>query len=120
MALIETSPVKSMFGKKTGRYVARLGTVSIEGDTREHAKANLLEHLDNLDSNHARRRYLFCGDNKTILVVHWSNNAWAYDIIDSERDYACSCLMSSTCLDTAIDRARSHADQSYGGVIKQL
>lgn len=121
MATIEVKAAKTMMGRKTGGYVAVInGRTDVHGDTATIAKANMLDYLAAIELNHATRRYLFCGNGKTILVVHWSNVAWAYDIIDAERSYPSGCIMSTTDLREAIKQATAHAEQSYNGVLRAM
>lgn len=120
---IETAPKRTLFGKRTGRMAAKIvgplhDTDAIEGDSISDAKSNLLGYLHAIEEHHGTRRYLVCGDG-TILAIHWFGTGWAYDIFGGERTFKSSCMARETDLETFTAQARAHAEQSYGGVVRQ-
>lgn len=123
---ITTAPQKTMFGKRTGGVLARLETptsvsvIDAGGRTATLAKSALLAQMARAVENQTVR-YIFCADNaRTVLVVRFSHDSWGYDIIDAERSYPSGCWMPSADLRAAVDAAKSHAEQSYGGVLKAI
>lgn len=121
---IVTTPERSMFGKRTGAIVATLtGAYGSEvaratGSTATDAKAALVRQVAQL-CEEPRPTYLFCGDG-TVLVVFRTFNGWEYEIVSAERTYPSGCLMTVTTRAQAVAAAVSHAEQSYGGVVRQL
>lgn len=121
---IVTAPGRTMFGKRTGSIVASLtgeygsDVASAAGPTATNAKAALVRHLAQL-CEEPRPSYLFCGDG-TVLVVFRTFSGWEYEIVSAERTAPCGCLMNVATRDQAIAAAVSHADQSYGGVVRRL
>lgn len=121
---VVTTPERSMFGKRTGAIVATLtGAYGSEvaratGSTATDAKAALVRQVAQL-CEEPRPTYLFCGDG-TVLVVFRTFNGWEYEIVSAARTYPSGCLMMVTTRAQAVAAAVSHAEQSYGGVVRQL
>lgn len=121
---VVTTPERTMFGKRTGAIVATLtGEYGSEvaraaGPTATDAKTALMRQLAQL-CDEPRPTYLFCGDG-TVLVVFRTFTGWEYEMVSAERTYPCGCLMNVTTRAQAVAAAASHADQSYGGVVRQL
>lgn len=121
---IVTTPGRTMFGKRTGSMVASLtgeygsDVASAAGPTATDAKAALVRHLAQL-CEEPRPSYLFCGDG-TVLVVFRTFSGWEYEIVSAERTTPCGCLLNVATRDQAIASAMSHAEQSYGGVVRRL
>jgi len=68
-----------------------------------------LKHMEQI-----RRHVIGCGDG-TVLFVSYQYGSWGYVICGPDRNSACS----NSCADTiekAIERAKDHAVQCYGGV----
>ena len=90
------------------------------GDGRKAAAADLLaKAVRAYDAT--SHRYLFCGDG-TMLVVRWFGESWGYDILhaDTDRESVASCLTNREFVADVVADAVRHAEQSYGGVVRQL
>ena len=123
---VTTAPQKTMFGKRTGGFVAKLesdyssNVASAAGPNATLAKSALIDYLGRIASND-QRAYLFCGDSKTVLVVSFAGESWQYDIVSADRVNRCGCIMPGvSSFREAKDRAYEHAGQSYGGVLNCL
>lgn len=120
-AAITVQPARTMFGKRGKGYVARFGRdADVRGATKTEAKQNLLDYLAAIEEHHRTRRYVICGDGQTVLVIYWYGAGWAYDIIDRERTNSCGCMTRHTDLAQVVKDASSHAEQSYGGVVRVI
>lgn len=126
MYRLTTIPQVTMFGKRTGSIEARLesdwspNVASATGASATLAKAALLDLLGRMASN-TERAYLFCGDSKTVLIVSFAGTAWQYDIVSADRTSRSGCIMPGVqSFREAVDRAREHAGQSYGGILNEL
>ncbi len=117
---------RTMLGKRTGKIRASIigadrgvPAYQVEGDTPTEAKQALLNGLGTLAEHQHKRRYLFCGDGQTILVVYMLTDGAAYDIISADRPHPSGC-MTSLSFDACVKAAESHAEQSYGGVRRSM
>lgn len=123
---ITTTANKTMFGKRTGGHKAALrpvgGSMVLDADGANvtEAKSALLNKLGRMAQHTYQHTYVFCGDGQTVLVVHFAGECWGYDIVDAERSVPCGCWMPNAGPLEAIQAAKSHAEQSYGGVRKVL
>lgn len=123
---VTTRAQRSMLGKRSGRIEAILtsphgSTVqTVDAKTATEAKALMFDYCA-AHAENATIRYLFCADeSRTLLVVRYSNGCWGYDIIDPARSYASGCWMPNANRKAVIEAARSHAAQSWGGVIREM
>jgi hypothetical protein len=123
---IKTSAKRNMFGKRTGKFSAGLmaddsgvAAYEVEADTATDAKDALINALGVLADHQYKRRYLFCGDGRTILIVYMTASGACYDIIDDERAHASGCMTSQS-FDACVKAAEAHAESSYGGVRHKL
>lgn len=66
-------------------------------------------------SNADRHGHLFCAEGGTVLHVRHGNMAWGYSIVQPGRDGFTGTWGFDT-FDEAVDVAREHARQSWGGV----
>jgi hypothetical protein len=116
---IVTSNLKG--GRKTACLI-HMGSVSLSyvspnPCTAQEAKQKLLDCIGRQQSAQISRKYIVCNDG-TMLAVYF-NNGWCYDIIhpESDRGFCSSTHFADDCdYSDAVKAARSHAEQSYGGI----
>ena len=90
------------------------GTLArVKSEARKEAEKYLKRCEENL--RNPEKQLIVCNDG-TVLFVHF-RNGWEYSIAGKERvgAYAGVCLTGDS-FDDCKARARSHAEQSYGGV----
>lgn len=104
--------------KGSRKYVARLGSFEAVGRTATEAKAKLEEELRKLVDNYWRLRYLFTG-NGEVLCVRYYGYSWGYDVARVGEMHACGCVGLPD-YETALAKARDHAEQCYGGVVWEV
>lgn len=104
--------------KGSRKYVARLGTLEATGRTATEARQKLEEELERLTRNHLTRRYLFTKSGEVLCVTYYGYS-WGYDIARVGGAHVCSCLGVAS-YEEALEKARSHAEQSYGGVVWEV
>lgn len=102
-------------GRRTGRTIASLNYYTFAvGASRAEALANLLHMLDEASQN-TDHRYIYTRDG-VLLACYYRAGSWGYDIVRQGEMVTPSCWGSSS-LSEVIERARAHAEQSYGGVV---
>lgn len=125
---IKAVQAKNVRGRKVpGKFFGRfahieeiLARTHTTFPTEEEAEAAVLNALRSMDSDLRKRHIIVCNDGH-VLSVHWVGlfNGYAYAIVDpsSTRNYSSSvqCAADKTFGDCCA-MARSHAEQSYGGV----
>ena len=70
-----------------------------------------------VEQDNYQRKIIACKGGE-VLIVHFRNGQWGYDIAGPDRSGCCSCWGSKT-FQEAIDSAVQHSEQSYGGVLWQ-
>jgi hypothetical protein len=95
----------------------RVVQVGDEQSTKEAALQSLAQRLIDQEHHWVHREYTFCADG-TLLVLYWADGGWAYDIVHANNARATSCFMARDSLSKAQASVKSHAEQSYGGVVK--
>lgn len=109
---IEVSADKTMFGRRTGLHTATLGEFSAQGKTATEAKSALLT----LIAEHKPFFYVIGTKAGDVFVVTRSIGGTEYRICGGQRTYASGCLMAHNEREKAIQQARAHAEQSFGGI----
>lgn len=104
---------KTMFGKRTGKHTAELGDFNAEGKTATEAKAALLETI----AAFRPTGYTIGSVNGDVFIVtRGITGAMQYSICGSGRTFGSGCLMNTTDAKTAVEAARKHAIDSFGGI----
>ena len=104
---------KTMFGKRTGKHTAELGEFTGEGATATEAKSALLAGI----ADYRPAQYVIGAVGGTFIVTRSLNGCMQYAICGPGRSYASACLMATTDANTAIEAARKHANESFGGIV---
>lgn len=121
---IAVAPVKTWAGKRTGFYRAEIRQVggiadmSADGETAKEAKTALVNALGELANHTFTRSYTFTKAGP-VLVLYYNGN-WCYDIISPDRNWPSSCIMGKSSYLDALASVRGHAEQCFGGVLKQM
>lgn len=130
MLRIKVQQAKNAKGRKVQAWGASL-VHGINGESRtlletptgdymsaEAAVQDLTETLTSLDDAF-RLRILFCGDG-TVLVVRkfGAFGGFGYSQHSPAHAHGCACMGGLDTLEQAEARARKHADQVYGGVVR--
>ena len=104
---------KTMFGKRTGNHTAELGEFNAEGKTATEAKSALLAKV----AEYRPTNYVIGAVGATFIVTRSLHGTMQYSICGPGRTYAGSCLLSTTDAKTAVENARQHATDSFGGIV---
>jgi len=104
---------KTIFGKRTGNHTAELGEFNAEGTTATAAKAALLQTV----AEYRPTQYVIGAVAATFIVTRSLNGMMQYAICGPGRTYASGCLMSTKDAKTAIEAARKHATDNFGGIV---
>ncbi len=105
---------KSMFGKRTGKHTAELGEFNAEGTTATEAKTALLATI----AGYRPTKYAIgTGSGDVFIVMRALTGQMEYTICGAGRTYGSSCLMATHDAKAAIEAAREHARQSFGGIV---
>lgn len=113
MTNIIVSANKTMFGKRTGKHTANLGDFHAEGTTATEAKTVLLQQI----ADYRLTKFILCsiaGD--VFIITRGLSGQMEYAICGNGRTYASGCLMNTNDAKTAIEAARKHIVDSFGGV----
>lgn len=113
MATINVYANKTMFGKRTGLHTAELGEFHAEAKTATEAKAALLA----LIAEYRPTRYVIGAVGATFIVTRSLTGQMEYAICSAGRTYAASCMMQTKDAKEAIEAARKHASDSFGGIV---
>lgn len=82
---------------------------------RTAIEKNLTRLIQEDGFENRRMAMVACGDG-TVLLVRRQHESWGYVIAGPERKYLGSGVMGDETYDVALDRARKHAAECFGGV----
>lgn len=105
-----------------GKVRIIVGRYNVTGKSKKEVTESALEELERI-TKHDDRGYVACGDG-TVLAIYWGGYRYGYDIVHPGigvgSDGAIRAPSSSwgeNSLEEAIQHAREHADQCFGGVV---
>jgi hypothetical protein len=105
---ITVQPEKTIFGKRTGRYMASMGEVKEFGEIKETAVHNLYERIRNQFQNNYAREYFWSSDKKTVFCLYYCDG-WCYDIIGPDSNHASQCRLATDSRSEAREAMKRHA-----------
>ena len=115
MADIQYRTIRDSRRRPTGTILACLGQAQGEGRDKASAKEKLLAEIDRAVTETGCRA-MWCATGE-VLVVRYAYGCWTYSIARKDcGPFASSCHSSADYV-TTLEQARSHAAQSYGGVV---
>lgn len=103
--------------KVRGGYVLHLGGEIFRSKSKGELMDTVLQYADRAIRNNENRKYLLTKDG-TVLCVHWFTQQWGYDIMHPASRYPSSCIIPKVNFQEAVEKAISHAEQSYGGLVE--
>jgi hypothetical protein len=105
-----------------GKVRIIVGRYNVTGKSKKEVTESALEELEQM-TEHCERGYLICG-NGTVLAIYWDVGSFGYDIVHQGQRLAPDGLIrvpssawGNRTFEEAVEHAKNHAEQCYGGVV---